>query len=386
MIRLNFHPAANIFPLFDDSRLAELADDIKAFGQREPIKLYDGLILDGRNRYRACEVLGIEPVFEELPRDINPWSYVWSLNGARRDLTTDQRYLIWKKCDEQSTEWIEEQRKRQAEASRKRSEATKAQPRTEAGEFLPVERVSAQVVQIPEAAKDPTPTRTAKAIASKTNRGTVERLDAISDKRPDLADRILTGELKTAQALRIIKKDELDTKLAALPTGQFTIIYADPPWSYNDKCDDGSVQSGGCENHYPSLTLSELKVLDVRSMSAPDSVLFLWATSPLLPDALELAKAWGFSYKASFVWDKVKHNMGHYNSVRHEFLLVCTKGSCTPQVVTLFDSVQTIERTEHSVKPDEFRSIIDTLYPKGPRIELFARRPAQGWASWGNEV
>lgn len=384
MIRLNFHPAANIFPLFDDSRLSELADDIKAFGQREPIKLYDGLILDGRNRYRACEVLGIEPVFEELPRDINPWSYVWSLNGARRDLTTDQRYLIWKKCDEHSIEWVEEQRKRKAEANQKRSEATKAQPRTEDGEFLPVERVQPQVVATPDYHE--AKTSTAKAQASKTNRGTVERLDAISDKRPDLADRILTGELKTAQALRIIKKDELDTKLAALPTGQFTIIYADPPWSYNDKCDDGSVQSGGCENHYPSLTLSELKVLDVRSMSAPDSVLFLWATSPLLPDALELAKAWGFSYKASFVWDKVKHNMGHYNSVRHEFLLVCTKGSCTPQVVTLFDSVQTIERTEHSVKPDEFRSIIDTLYPKGPRIELFARRPAQGWASWGNEV
>lgn len=378
MIRLNFHPAANIFPLFDDSRLTELAEDIKAFGQREPIKVYDGLILDGRNRYRACELLGIEPVFEELATDINPWAYVWSLNGSRRDLNTDQRYLIWKRCDEQSISWVEEQAKRKAEANRKRSESQVGIPKTDK------ERVPTSCGQTLPYKKSPT--AMAKALASKTNRGTVERLDAISDKRPDLADRILTGELKTAQVLRIIKKDELDTKLAALPTGQFTIIYADPPWSYNDKCDDGSVQSGGCENHYPSLTLSELKVLDVRSMSAPDSVLFLWATSPLLPDALELAKAWGFAYKASFVWDKVKHNMGHYNSVRHEFLLVCTKGSCTPQVVTLFDSVQTIERTEHSVKPDEFRSIIDTLYPKGPRIELFARRNADGWASWGNEI
>jgi N6-adenosine-specific RNA methylase IME4 len=99
-----------------------------------------------------------------------------------------------------------------------------------------------------------------------------------------------------------------------------------------------------------------------------------------------LAAAWGFKYKAQFVWDKVKHNMGHYNSVRHEMLLVCTKGSCTPQVTKLYDSVQSIERAGHSVKPDEFRAIIDTLYPNGNRIELFARRPAEGWQTWGNEA
>jgi len=84
------------------------------------------------------------------------------------------------------------------------------------------------------------------------------------------------------------------------------------------------------------------------------------------------------------VWDKIKHNMGHYNSVRHEFLLICTRGSCTPDVVKLYDSVQAIERTEHSKKPEEFRAIIDTLYTHGNKIELFARQPADGWEVWGN--
>jgi N6-adenosine-specific RNA methylase IME4 len=97
--------------------------------------------------------------------------------------------------------------------------------------------------------------------------------------------------------------------------------------------------------------------------------------------------AWGFAYKASFVWDKVKHNMGHYNSVRHEFLLVCTRGSCTPDAAQLFDSVQSVERTAHSAKPEIFRTIIDTLYPIGRRLELFARgQAAAGWSIWGNEV
>ena len=112
----------------------------------------------------------------------------------------------------------------------------------------------------------------------------------------------------------------------------------------------------------------------------------MWATCPLLEDALELCKAWGFKYKAQFIWDKIKHNMGHYNSVRHELLLICTKGSCTPDNVKLFDSVQSIERTEHSRKPEEFRQIIDTLYVHGSKIELFARGKAvDNWEVWGNE-
>jgi N6-adenosine-specific RNA methylase IME4 len=79
--------------------------------------------------------------------------------------------------------------------------------------------------------------------------------------------------------------------------------------------------------------------------------------------------------------------MGHYNSVRHEVLLICTKGSCTPENVKLFDSVQTIEKTKkHSEKPEEFREIINTLYPSGKKIELFRRGDApNGWSVWGNE-
>jgi N6-adenosine-specific RNA methylase IME4 len=86
------------------------------------------------------------------------------------------------------------------------------------------------------------------------------------------------------------------------------------------------------------------------------------------------------------VWDKIKHNKGHYNSVRHEFLLVCTKGSCVPDEAKLFDSVQSIEKTEHSQKPEEFREIIDTLYNKGRKIELFARKHTDNWDTWGFEA
>ena len=83
----------------------------------------------------------------------------------------------------------------------------------------------------------------------------------------------------------------------------------------------------------------------------------------------------------------MKHNFGYYNSVRHEILLIAGKGTATPTMekVKLHDSVVEIERTEHSVKPDYFRDLIDELYPFGNRIELFARKAAEGWERWGDE-
>jgi N6-adenosine-specific RNA methylase IME4 len=170
------------------------------------------------------------------------------------------------------------------------------------------------------------------------------------------------------------------------PTGKYRVIYADPPWDYGNS---GLQSYGHASHHYPSMTIEELCALPIADIAEKDAVLFLWVTSPLLYEAAPVITAWGFTYKTSFVWDKVKHNFGHYNSVRHELLLVCTRGSCTPDVKELHDSVQTIERSEkHSEKPEEFRTIIDGLYTSGARIELFARgtHPGwEGWKKWGNE-
>ena len=142
---------------------------------------------------------------------------------------------------------------------------------------------------------------------------------------------------------------------------KYQIIYADPPWLY----DNGGTQKsrGMAKGSFPCMPIEDIKNLPIKDISDNDCMLFLWATMPKLREALEVIEAWGFKYKTSFVWDKIKHNMGHYNSVRHEFLLVCTRGSCTPDNPKLFDSVQSIERTKHSAKPEEFRQIIETLYP-----------------------
>jgi len=180
-----------------------------------------------------------------------------------------------------------------------------------------------------------------------------------------------------------IRKADIEFKTKELPSGKYRIVYADPPWNYGDKRDGRTT---GAEDHYPTMTIEQLCQIPVNDMTEDNAVLFLWVTSPILNECFEVINAWGFDYKTSFVWDKVKHNMGHYNSVRHEFLLICTRGSCTPDIIKLHDSVIVEERTEHSKKPDIFRSIIEELYTYGGKIELFAREVHDGWANWGNEL
>jgi N6-adenosine-specific RNA methylase IME4 len=135
------------------------------------------------------------------------------------------------------------------------------------------------------------------------------------------------------------------------PARKYRIIYADPPWSYGNTMPDGTTEP---RDHYPVMELKAICALPVKEWIESDAVLFLWATSPILLESFDVIREWGFEYKASFVWDKIKHNMGHYNSVRHEFLLICTRSSCQPDKMQLFDSVQSIERGKHSHKPVEF--------------------------------
>jgi N6-adenosine-specific RNA methylase IME4 len=194
-------------------------------------------------------------------------------------------------------------------------------------------------------------------------------------------------EKKKQYEERIKTKNETEFKVDIFNTSEkFRVIYADPAWSYNDKQD--TPQLGGAAKHYDTMSIKQICELPVKQISENDSVLFLWVTSPLLEDAFTVINSWGFKYKTSFVYDKIKHNMGHYNSVRHEFLLVCTKGNCLPDNKKLYDSVQSIERNDnHSEKPIEFLNIIDDLYNFGNKLEMFCRNIKKtNWYGWGNEI
>lgn len=202
-------------------------------------------------------------------------------------------------------------------------------------------------------------------------------------------------ELTTSHMLKVantIKRERVKDGKKEAPSieGVYRVWYADPPWHYGNSGVIGDTDNyGHVGRHYPSMTIDDLCDMgkEIKAHCEDDAVLFMWVTSPLLAECFDVIQAWGFQYKTSFVWDKVGHNYGHYNSVRHELLLVCTRGSCTPDTKTLYDSVISIEKSDkHSEKPEEFRRIIDDLYTWGNRIELFARTSAAGWDAWGNEA
>jgi len=210
----------------------------------------------------------------------------------------------------------------------------------------------------------------------------------IAETRSEQAEVTTAGVLRLAQLIKRMSHREALKETPMLP-GKYRVFYADPPWRYNDSGvitpDDNY---GRAERHYPTMSIDELCDLGahIQHIAEDDAVLFLWVTSPLLEDSFKVINAWGFKYKTSFVWDKIKHNFGHYNSVRHEFLTVCTRGSCVPDVDIKLDSVMSIERSKHSEKPAEFREMIEMLYTHGERIELFARHASYGWGVWGNEL
>lgn len=193
-------------------------------------------------------------------------------------------------------------------------------------------------------------------------------------------------EMSSDGFIRFTRDNQYNLITPEIPKGKFRIIYADPPWKYGNTM-PGTGKGSFTEqaDYYQLMTIEELCGMELPEID-DNTVLFLWVTSPILEESFKVINAWGFQYKSSFVWDKVKHNMGHYNSVRHEFLLVCTKGSCMPDVKKLYDSVQSIERTKHSEKPQEFKDIIDTIYPNGKRIQLFAREKYKGWENYGNQL
>ena len=174
--------------------------------------------------------------------------------------------------------------------------------------------------------------------------------------------------------------------------GKYNVIYADPPWRYAQK----GLQ-GAAERHYPTMGIEELCALPVAELAAPDSVLFLWATFPQLPEALRLIKAWGFQYKSvGFVWLKKNKNadswfygLGFWTRANAEVcLLGVSPGFKAGERVRSHSVRQIIEAPfqGHSKKPDEIRRRIVELLGDVPRIELFARQRADGWDAWGNEA
>ncbi len=174
---------------------------------------------------------------------------------------------------------------------------------------------------------------------------------------------------------------------------KYRTIYADPPWQFQNRTGKVAPEHKRL-NRYETMTLNEIKSLPVKEVSEEKSHLYLWVPNALLPDGLEVMKAWGFEYKTNIIWEKVRHDgypdgrgVGFYFRNVTEILLFGIHGDKNRTLDPARSQVNLIRtmKREHSRKPDEIIPIIEACSP-GPYLEMFARGDREGWDMWGNQA
>lgn len=362
-----------LIPPLTSEEFKQLERNILEEGIRDPLVTWNGILVDGHNRYRIAQEYDIDYVTVEKEfADMNAVKE-WMINNqfGRRNLNNYQRSVLALQ--------LEDVFKAKAKENLVLSGGDK-----KSGTQISANPIIQRVETRQEIAKV--------ANVSHDTISKVKKIEATAS--PEIKAKVSTGQISINEAFKEIKKEEVETKRKEIrdtfekqdvevKDKKYRIIYADPPWKYGNAMPEYVTEP---QDYYLLMNTEDICAMPIKDITEKDAVLFLWSTSPHLPEALDVAKAWGFTYKTTFIWDKIKHNMGHYNSVRHEILLVCTKGACTPDVKRLFDSVVSEERTEHSKKPNVFREIIETIYTYGNKIELFARESPEGWDVFGNQT
>lgn len=379
---LEAHPIAEIFPMMSSAELDGLCEDIRENGLLDPVVLFEGKVLDGRNRQLACERVGVPLRTVEWAGN-NPWTYVWSKNAERRHLEPGQKGGLALKKQKGSEAWDERLRAEREAANRARSEAAKARPRNDDG-TLATSPASA------DAALEPKPTgpkHAAKAIAEDAgcSKATAERVITLEKKAPDLFEKVCSGEVKVAAAARELKRREATENLKSysMPTdedGPFGVIVADPPWKYDLREKDGSHRAA---NPYPSMSLEQIKGITIPA--ADDAILWLWTTNAHMEHAFDVCRAWGFEPKTVLTWVKTRMGLGDWLRGQTEHCILSARGK---PVVTLTNQTTALMAApaDHSSKPDEFYELVETLCPDLRRLELFSRRTRDGWFCSGSDV
>lgn len=362
MQNIPFHPIADIFPLILGSEFAELKDDIRTNGVREPIWMYEGKILDGRNRFRACQEVGAKPSFKEYLGD-SPASFVISLNMHRRHLTASQKAAVG----------VEFLPYLEAEAKVRQMGTLKQNADT-----VPA--------KLPERDKGDARDKAAELVSVSPRY--VSDAKRIKNESPENFEKIKSGEKTIAEVnreeLRAKKQDkivELKARESAPAGGKYDVVVIDPPWPMEKI--EREVRPNQVAFDYP--VMSEREIQDVQMPMADNCHVWVWTTHKFLPMALRCVEAWGLKYVCTFVWHKPGGfqpiGLPQYNC---EFALYCRKGSPLFADTKAFNTAFTAPRGQHSEKPEEFYDVVRRV-TAGKRIDMFNRREIDGFDTWGNE-
>jgi len=358
------HRFADIFPMIEGNEFEQLKADIKEHGLLQPIILYEGKILDGRNRYKAVMELNL-PIKTIEYEGTKPLEYVISGNLKRRHLTADQRAVI---AQEVMPMLEEEARKRMSAGGRGDKIVTPSKSREEASKMFNVGTTYIQQIKkLKESGKQ-------------------EKVEAIRTGKLTLQD------IKREDRLEKIKhqREELQKEVLEQPKGNYDVIVIDPPWRYDgDKYqaqEDGLPQYSpeGFRGSVPYITMSLEEIKNIKIPAKDDCVLWLWTTNLFLPDCYPLLEVWGFELKSMLTWDKVHYGTGRWLRSQTEHCLLAIKGKPFYNN-TKWSTLISEKRTEHSAKPEIFYRMVDEICA-GRKLDYFARKKREGWDVYGNEI
>jgi N6-adenosine-specific RNA methylase IME4 len=337
-----------LIPPLSFEELTQLSENIAKDGCRDPLVIWNNTLVDGHNRYDICNRLKLP--FKTIENEFKDRSEVieWIIRNqfGRRNLSSYIRTTL---------------------ALRLESEIAGRAKKNQA-------RKPADFVK--QNSAEQTETRKELAKLAGVSHNTVDKV-----KKIELVASPKTKERREERVKKIVEISKGNSSLEQIAEF-YPVIYVDPPWRY----EHSETESRAIENQYPTMSLDEIKALDINSITTDDCIMFMWATSPKLAESLEVIAAWGFSYRTCAVWDKQKIGMGYYFRQQHELLLVAVKGSPpTPKPENRPSSVLSYPRGKHSAKPVEVYEIIEAMYPEMPKLEMFSRNPRAGWGSWGNQ-
>lgn len=383
-------PCAEAFPTMQAEEFEALKASIARNGLQDPLLLWNGRVMDGRHRLKACQALGITPHAVELAGSYEAAkSAAFASNINRRHLGIGQRALLAAQLATRKVGQTKSAKQvapvlTQEEAARlfaiSRDAVQKACRLLALAENTILNQVREGAMSLHEA--DVTTTTGKSGLVAKT---TIEERKALR-----LAAAVKERLGDESRTLRLNKQAVISENNQALPTGaKYSVILADPPWDYgmpNDRAPSRVIP----QEKYPTMTMEAICDMDVATLAADDAMLFLWCPASLLPEGLRALQAWGFEYSSNWIWHKTAGKLncgGGTATVHHEHLLVGKRGTG----LTIADkklrqsSVLGAPVTQHSVKPVEAHERIEALYPKVNRVELFSRSAREGWTAWGNQ-
>jgi N6-adenosine-specific RNA methylase IME4 len=368
----------DLIPALTEEEYKQLEANILSEGIRDSLLVWNGILIDGHNRYEIATKHGLSYDVQEKEFADRAEAERWIILNqfGRRNLSAyDRSVLALKLKPIVTAKAIEKERERKTTFQKSEKSS------------LPKINTTKEIAK-----------------AAGVSHDTIAKVEKIQAKAtPEIKKAVKSGEMSINQAYQATRREEKKAEVkkriddyAKVQTGvidikkaekKYNIIYADPPWRYWESGNKNQSE------HYSTMTIEDICNLPIKDIAADDSVLFLWVTYPILDSAFKVIESWGFKYStAAFVWVKKNKTAdtpffgcGAWTRANSELCLLATRGSVQRLDATISQVIESpIE--EHSKKPDVVRELIERLVGKLPRVELFCRHPADGWDVWGNEA